>query len=256
MPAIITTVGTSLLANFLRDPGSGAPLEPCRTKSSVSADDLKNYLRTTPPSDASAETNGLTKLMAGARDSLYFLSSDTDDGKKCAEALSSWYTEAGYSSRVLIIEGLHNDIESFKIKGLYNLIQTVADLIEQHMGDAVINATGGYKAEIAYATLLGILFHVDVYYIHEEFRDIIELPVLPISFNFIEFDFCREHIKSVIDAESVETAERLYAELPDELHALLMKDPYSGRYCYSPLGIACSRSCAFHLERKKLQAQI
>ncbi len=252
MPAIITTVGTSLLMNYLRSQGGGAAPELRRSPTTVTVEELKSYLRTATPSEASAETNSLNKLMAGTNDTLYFLSSDTIEGKNCAEVLSAWYGEAGLSCHIVSIEGLHHDIESFKLKGLQNLIQAIADLIEKHMGNAVINATGGYKAEIAYATLIGILFHIDVYYIHEEFRDIIELPVLPISFNFIEYDIFRERIQAVIDAESTEKGDELHSALPDELHTLLMKDPSTGRYCYSPLGVACSRSCAFHIERKKI----
>lgn len=63
----------------------------------------------------------------------------------------------------------------------------MAKVVRQHKQQGqqvIINATGGFKAEIAYAVLIGQLFDVPVYYIHEMFRDIIEILPLPIQWDF------------------------------------------------------------------------
>src|SRR5207302_378624 len=75
----------------------------------------------------------------------------------------------------------------FKLRGLRSLVATLIDLIRRQRKEGRevhINATGGFKAEIAYATLVGLLFDVRVYYIHEAFHDIIEMPPTPISWDY------------------------------------------------------------------------
>ena len=41
-------------------------------------------------------------------------------------------------------------------------------------------ATGGFKAEIAFLNLIAALLEVEVYYIREQFREIVRLPRLPL----------------------------------------------------------------------------
>jgi hypothetical protein len=47
-----------------------------------------------------------------------------------------------------------------------------------------LNATGGYKAQIAVAVLIGQTLGVNVYYKHEKFNEIIEFPPMPITFDY------------------------------------------------------------------------
>jgi hypothetical protein len=97
------------------------------------------------------------------------------------------YTSQGYSADAVVVAHLTYTEQRFKMRGLRSLVATLIELIrrERQQGrDVCINATGGFKAEIAYATLVGLLFDVPVYYIHEAFRDIIEMPPTPISWDY------------------------------------------------------------------------
>jgi len=72
------------------------------------------------------------------------------------------------------------------MRGLRSLVATLISLIRKERAggrEVLVNATGGFKAEIAYATLVGLLFDVPVYYIHEAFQDIIEMPPTPIGWD-------------------------------------------------------------------------
>ena len=44
-------------------------------------------------------------------------------------------------------------------------------------------ATGGFKAEIAFLNLLGALLDIEVFYIHEQFREVVRLPRLPLTWD-------------------------------------------------------------------------
>lgn len=176
MRTVIVTVGTSLLTNAQRDAG----------KSPLTGADLMAYLHRMPAEKASAETNSLTRILT-PDDRMVFLHSQTDEGKRCAEVLVQYYRQAGYDADLREVPDLTYAERRFKNRGLRSLVSTLIGLIDQERRagrDVVINATGGFKAEVAYATLVGVLLDVPVYYIHEAFGDIIEMPSLPIAWDY------------------------------------------------------------------------
>ena len=176
MRTILTTVGTSLLGNARHDLQVEQP----------NAHQLANYLRHVDVIRASAETNSLSRLLQ-ERDQVIFLCSQTPEGKQCAEALAQYYKNAGYQTKVVEVPDLTYTESRFKMRGLQSLVATLIDQIRREKAQArqvLINATGGFKAEIAYATLVGLLFDVPVYYIHEAFHDIIVMPPTPISWDY------------------------------------------------------------------------
>ena len=176
MRTILATVGTSLLGNARRDLPAEQP----------NAQQLANYLRHTDVIRVSAETNSLSRLLQD-RDRVIFLCSQTPEGRQCAEALAQSYKSAGYQTDVVEVPDLTYTESHFKMRGLRSLVATLIDQLRREKAQArqvLINATGGFKAEIAYATLVGLLFDVPVYYIHEAFQDIIEMPPTPISWDY------------------------------------------------------------------------
>lgn len=176
MRTLLITVGTSLLTNARRE----------LKKQELNDQEIANYLRHFSPEQASAETNSLSRLLQEG-DKLIFLHSQTEEGHFCAEALRRYYDSEGYQAESLEIQDLTYAERRFKMRGLRSLVATLTELIrrERKQNRAVlINATGGFKAEIAYATLVGLLFDVPVYYIHEAFRDIIEMPPTPIGWDY------------------------------------------------------------------------
>ncbi len=176
MRTIITTVGTSLLTNAKRELKVDAPTD----------EQLANYLRTTDAEKASAETNSLSRILQEG-DRIVFIYSHTEDGKRCAELLRRHYDNEGYQAESVEVPDLDYTDKKFQNRGLRSLVNILAQQIEEarkRQHEVVINATGGFKAEIAYATLIGLLFRVPVCYIHEMFRDIITLPATPIGWDF------------------------------------------------------------------------
>jgi hypothetical protein len=69
--------------------------------------------------------------------------------------------------------------------GLRNLVRVVGSFIQRFGSDTIaIDATGGYKAQIAVAVLIGQALDIPVYYKHERFSEIIDFPPLPISLDY------------------------------------------------------------------------
>ncbi|MGC8783132.1 MAG: putative CRISPR-associated protein [Armatimonadota bacterium] len=212
MRTIIVTVGTSLLSNAER---------------AGKADDLQTYLRFTEPERASAETNSLSRLLQ-KDDRLVFLHSQTEEGRRAAEALAIFYKNNDHLTELREVTDLQYRESRFKMRGLRSLVATLVEIIrrERDAGrEVLVNATGGFKAEIAYATLVGLLFDVPVYYIHEAFQEIIELPPTPISWDFSLIDTYVDFF-DWINADvrlTVEVDHRL-RPLPDEIRLLLVEE--------------------------------
>ncbi|NLN18406.1 MAG: putative CRISPR-associated protein [Firmicutes bacterium] len=179
----ICTVGTSLLSNWRRNGGDGEATQ----------DELRAFINKEDPVQACAESNTLHRLISDKvlrpGDRLIFLHSATPDGRLCSEALSYHYRAHGYSTESREITGLSYRHREFANQGLRALVDTLVELIEEYddrkNGNRVILvATGGFKAEIAYATIVGALFNVSVYYVHELFDGLVKMPPLPISVDY------------------------------------------------------------------------
>ncbi len=176
MRTIIATVGTSLIGKARGKLGVNEATD----------EQIANYLRTAEPKDAGAEINSLSRILQKG-DRIVFIHSHTEEGKRCAELLRRHYTNEGYQAESVEVPDLDYTEKKFRNRGLRSLVNILAQQIEEarkRQHEVVINATGGFKAEIAYATLIGLLFKVPVCYIHEMFRDIIMLPATPIGWDF------------------------------------------------------------------------
>jgi len=242
--AVINTVGTSLIANFKKNqPGCD-----------VTEDNLLSYMNKRPESEICAETNALSRIknLNENDDYLYFLCSESEEGTLCGHLLHRYYEKRNfYFSKVIPIEGLVKEFDIFKTKGLINLVNTLCDLIKEYKSNVIINATGGYKAEIAYATLIGILFKVSVFYIHEDFKGIVELPLLPINFDFRTFSAYSEEFSKILGAETNKEARSVLDKLPQEFVPLFQKKDKEKGYTLSPAGRALDRTNEFFRSGKE-----
>lgn len=187
---------------------------------------IANYIRQTDPEKASAETNSLSRLLVEG-DNIVFLHSQTEEGLKCAQALCRHFERKGYRSELCEVKDLLYTESRFKMRGLRSLVSIIIDLIrkEKKQGrKVVLNATGGFKAEIAYATLVGLLFNVPVYYIHEIFKEIIEMPPAPISWDYSLMADNEEFFEwlSESDRPTAQVDARL-RNLPPEIRLLLVE---------------------------------
>lgn len=190
---VLSTVGTSLLGNYRRqiDSVDGLP-------------DYQAFLATLNKLDShdrvcGAEINSLAKLFfPRTKDrlslkppfSLAFLVSDTEEGKWTGQILKA-YWESGKrnlkidSVEIHIIEGLqHGNPQKFATHGLRNLVKTASKLLKNHEDkERFINATGGYKAQISFAGLIGQTIGVPVIYLFENFDNYIKMPPMPVDFS-------------------------------------------------------------------------
>ncbi|MCS7271894.1 MAG: putative CRISPR-associated protein, partial [Gemmataceae bacterium] len=132
---------------------------------------------------ASMITNGYVPSDCG----LFFLHSDTEDGRHIAAILTSYYTQRGHApvEAYPVVDLQDQDPKRFRTKGLRNLARQLCNVIRQYSASScAINATGGYKAQIAVAVLLGQAIGVPVYYKHELFSEIIAFPPMPVALDF------------------------------------------------------------------------
>lgn len=120
---------------------------------------------------------------------IYFLHSETPDGRTMARILKHYFTNSSSfkfkNIQAIEIKGLTDtNKEDFKRKGLKNLVITMSQISRNHYATTIINATGGYKAQIAFALALGQGMQIPVYYRYEKFPSVIELPPLPLTLDF------------------------------------------------------------------------
>jgi len=188
--ALICTVGTSLKGNLAnaQDKTFAEKLRQGNVKgialelSAIEADDRLS----------GAEINSITSIikkgLLSGRAHLYLLVSDTDDGVLIGNILKAYYARRqnpGYFDNVQssVIKGLSDQSpHRFKTEGLRNLVKAMAEIVRKHGAESVlINATGGYKAQISFAGMIGQALEIPVCYLFEKFSEVIELPPQPVS---------------------------------------------------------------------------
>ena len=111
-----------------------------------------------------------------------------DDGKAIAQILQSYFTQDRWQVEIHCVEGLRDDDPNlFRTQGLRNLAKLFGERVRasrQNFIPCAINATGGYKAQIAIAVLMGQALDIPVYYKHERFDAIIPFPPMPVALDF------------------------------------------------------------------------
>jgi putative CRISPR-associated protein (TIGR02619 family) len=140
-----------------------------------------------------AEINSIAEVVKQERltlEHIHFFVSDTQDGRLMGKLLESYVIEAGFSDlktcEVHPLTDLQDDKPSrFKVYGLRNLVRELGKIVNQFSADTlVIDATGGYKAQIAIAVVFGQALSIPVLYRHERFSEIIDFPPMPIAFDY------------------------------------------------------------------------
>jgi len=158
--------------------------------------------------DASAEISSLLAIQEKLNDSLEvrLIATETILSRLAAEViqdkLNGYKTEDGKTITVEfepektgdkcdVIQGL--DVENpknFRENGLPKLIERLKAL-GISKDKIILNITGGYKGVIPFLTILGQIYeNVEIMYLYEESKDIIEIPKLPVSF---DIEFCDKY---------------------------------------------------------------
>ena len=182
---VISTVGTSLLLNYSRKIGVG--MDELRFDSEF-VGKLVGFIRDVGEEFASSETNSLSRIIRDLGDvpHVILLCSDTIQCKLCGRAVTDYYRGMGVTVEFDVVENLKYDEKKFESEGLRNLVNKVIGYVRHGVDNGyrvVINATPGFKAESAILTVIAMLYKLDVYYIHEKFRDLIRIPHIPLRFD-------------------------------------------------------------------------
>lgn len=238
--AVISTVGTSLIGNLKNNKDHRDLLELLNCGDYAI---LGKELRKISPSDrvCGAEINSLHQLLKrevfAQVGRLDFCVSDTPEGVGLGDVLKSYY---GDNFRVVVhqIEDLSGvNPERFRIYGLRNLARTLGRLVRDAGSPsyAALNCTGGYKAQVAIATLIGQALGSEVFYKHEQFTSIIAFPAMPISFDYSIFG---RHADILLPLERGEQLEAAEADVPVELRPLLEELEIDGQFLWAlaPIG--------------------
>ncbi len=205
MTTIITTTGISLLQNTGRKFDIKTP----------SDDQMRQYLRT-DPDRASAETNSLLKF-AQVDDQIVLLHTDTPDALNCARLIRDFLEKQEYKFIRLSELKLEEDEQQLESRGLRNLVNTLITEVEQAQKrnqEVIINATSGFKAEVVYSTMVGMLYQVPIKYIYENFQRLVTFNPIPLNWDtslILEYDW----FFNWIDSEP-----RHYDEVEKKLQAI------------------------------------
>jgi putative CRISPR-associated protein (TIGR02619 family) len=224
---LICTVGTSLIGNLQKsgDPVIAASLD--RRNSKALALDILSK----DPDDriCGAEINSVNsiigKRMLDERRILLLLLSDTADGRFTGEILRGYFGSAKCPiafERVeeRVVEGLTDaDVKRFKNDGLRNLVRIIAETA-RNFGAArmLINATGGYKAQISFAGMIGQALKISVCYLFERFSEVIALPPQPVA---LDLSFWLDNSDLFFELESGLEGEGLVSHRDERFKALV-----------------------------------
>ena len=176
---------------------------------------------------------------------MFRLVSDTEEGRFVGDLLVKFFekNKFGYileAERSIISDLDDKRTHDFKHRGLRNFVREVGRIIKNYNGNVAINATGGYKAQIAFAVAIGQALNVPVYYRFERFPTIIELPPLPITLSpdvFRRFEGLFVFVESFgeVDKKTFKKIARVeWSGSPSELKVFL--EDVDGKIMTTPMG--------------------
>lgn len=193
---LLCTVGTSLLYPNLSRLVEEPQPDPIRADlaqayAQKNWKEVASQLHQLAPTErlCGAEINSVTDLLTHGeveKVNLHLLHSETDDGRAIAQILQFYFEADEWQVQVHCVDGLRDDKPRlFRTHGLRNLAKIFGEQVRQTGTDlCAINATGGYKAQIAIAVLMGQALDIPVYYKHEHFNAIIPFPPMPVALDF------------------------------------------------------------------------
>jgi putative CRISPR-associated protein (TIGR02619 family) len=197
-PILLCTVGTSLIYPNLKGLAAGAAV-PDALRPLANAYRARDWdavalaLADLPPTErvCGAEINSVASMIARGHVrpdcGVFLFHSATADGRAIARTLASAFRKRGHvpvETRE-IADLQDDDPHRFRTRGLRNLVRELCAVVrERGTAACAVNATGGYKPQIAIAVLMGQALGIPVYYMHERFSEIIAFPPMPVAFAF------------------------------------------------------------------------
>jgi putative CRISPR-associated protein (TIGR02619 family) len=249
----LTTVGTSLLGN------SKNSITDEELKKSIKADFsnlsdqiIKDFIRINIQAETekriSAEINSTIQLNNYIQekeerkiDIVHLILSDTGEMKKQEPILRRFFTSKGFQVEITTVNGLKYKESQFKMSGLRSLINELSKLIENYRGkgyEVLMNATGGFKAEIAYATVLAQLRHIKSFYVYETFNEIVPMPFLPLNLDIAYWRVYKEYFSLYEKGLEKEKSDEYLTFLPQGFRFLIDWNEIENKWYLNPAGEA------------------
>ncbi len=251
---LLCTVGTSLFNGNLKQLNpekTDLPTNWQELRQAYQSQSWKKLARELSKCDPSsricgAEINALEQILTHKNinlERLIFFVSDTDLGINTGKVLKEYFKNRKdlnlrYIESVTIKDLQDKDPKRFAVSGLRNLVQKMGDEINKAGGHqfCAIEATGGYKAQIAIAVIVGQALQIPVYYKHENFSTMIDFPPLPVGFDYSILGD-NAHILRYLEQGNIFSWENP-ENLDPRLKVLLTETEIDGKLWYelSPIG--------------------
>lgn len=250
---LICTVGTSLFDSNLKRL-TATPDVPGNWRELKDAFDRADWKQTAaellkiPPSArvCGAEINTVEEVRKKNwlnLENLIFLVSDTPAGKNTGQVLKTYFERRTDLNLRTIefkpVDELQDERPlDFRTHGLRNLVREIGAFIQRFGGpdNIAIDATGGYKAQIAVAVLIGQAINIPVYYKHEKFGEIIDFPPMPVS---LDYEVLAQNAPLLTDFERGKSfSENELGEIDRKLRVMLTEIIVDGESLYElgPIG--------------------
>ncbi len=192
------------------------------------------------------------KFLRDERNRLILLVSDTDDGNATGSILKAYFEDSRCpiqfkNCEYRAVAGLQDKKPlAFRTEWLTNLVRMLGEELRKWGNNFLgINATGGYKAQIALAVAFGQATHCPVFYKHERFDQIIQFPQVPFT---IDLSLVRDNLKlwadlaepsSMLEKDEIDARLTGNDELKEAIYPLLDDVEINGKIYFglSALGM-------------------
>ena len=195
----IINVGVSIITNYQRSLPDGDEIK----KKQLSENEfwttklnqpeflnkIYNFVKE-KPKERSAELNSFLRKIEGSSNQteVYFVGTKTPINEICVRTLERFVKESGltlYTPKEVpgyFMETTYgeNRVKSF-VNGISDMLDHLVKIAETKKNEGYkvyFNPTGGFKAHVVAMALAGFMSGCEVYYIHEEFNDLITFPPL------------------------------------------------------------------------------
>ncbi|HAA83489.1 MAG: hypothetical protein PWQ78_192 [Petrotoga sp.] len=196
----IINVGTTIITNFQRSNLSSQEVKTARLSDNVFwknfldnpklMNELYEFVKSNPKKN-SAELNSFLRMIENYKSSqieVYFTGTKTPVNEICIRILEKYMIENGftvYTSKEVPGYFLTTYFEEDKVRSFVQGISEMLDHLiklaskkKEEGYEVYFNPTGGFKAHVIANALAGFMSFCNVYYIHEEFDDLIVFPPL------------------------------------------------------------------------------
>ena len=234
---LLCTIGTSLFYPNLSNLDQNVHADLAQAYREKDWRKVAEQLRQITPANrlCGAEINSVTDLLReGAIEKvrLHLLYSDTDDGNAIAEILQAYFRADGWQVDIHRVAGLRDDDPKiFRTQGLRNLAKIFGERVRESggAGFCAINATGGYKAQIAIAVLMGQALDIPVYYKHERFDAIIGFPPMPVVLDFSIWQRASGMLMALNKPGAAEPYEHFHEDWDERFEPLVNREDIDGK---------------------------